>query len=741
MIIFGTRTTESTTQTGTCSCPYCRTPQTFRFVNINRWFTLYFIPVLPLGRVGQQAECQGCFSRLSMEALSEASPVIPSVDSGHPQSVAADPYSNPYTLASSSPGAVAGAATPISAGMAPPPANVVPRTTSGYAIASLVLGIFSVVTLPTCGIGIFPALGAIATGHLALSKIRSARGELDGRGMAIGGLVMGYSIAAISVMLLVLIGSLMFLEDSSSNARQAARPPASNRRAAPPVEINRPADFPIPADRGIPDFPKPDFGRPEIPRPPFPRAGIEIEVPEIAEADRHAQQMIEESRQRMREMQQRMQADMERARKQMERLHQEPALPPEDLGFGVDFGGGPAKGSKPADEDPNDPLARARNALNDLGSEPRFGPRIPRPPVVRPPEIPSPRFPPFRPNRDLPRQPGAPAQPARGSNDASRNPSVRPRAIPGLPSLTEVPAAPAEVVQRFRDLRSRVRSLAFSADDRWLAVGCVDRTVRILDIQSGRTLASAERIEELGEVRAIAFTQDQKRLVAVGHAGGVVTWPLEQTGTLGEMQRLTPHRAPAESLAVSPSGLFAMSGAAGELVWQTLDEGSPQTRQLKVLNRKIIALHLPQRGTTALATDGQRLVTVNLKSGTAIENKSISRQVSRAAAFSPDGRRLALIAASGIQVFDTESGSEVQKVAKRQPLLWSLTFFADGDRVACGGSNGIDVFRLSAPETSQRRYDFGVRNVQLIGVSPSGEMMAGVTNSFGQPLQIVRVSN
>lgn len=64
-----------------------------------------------------------------------------------------------------------------------------PTHTAGLAIAALVLGILSILTMGGLGLG---AIAAIVCGHMALSSIGKAGGGLGGRGMAITGLVMGY---------------------------------------------------------------------------------------------------------------------------------------------------------------------------------------------------------------------------------------------------------------------------------------------------------------------------------------------------------------------------------------------------------------------------------------------------------------------------------------------------------------------------------------------------------------------
>jgi hypothetical protein len=73
----------------------------------------------------------------------------------------------------------------------PPPYGAYPGpmapATSGWAIASLATGIASYVIVPFIG-----AIAAVIFGHIALNEIKNAQGRVEGRGMAIAGLVLGY---------------------------------------------------------------------------------------------------------------------------------------------------------------------------------------------------------------------------------------------------------------------------------------------------------------------------------------------------------------------------------------------------------------------------------------------------------------------------------------------------------------------------------------------------------------------
>jgi hypothetical protein len=76
--------------------------------------------------------------------------------------------------------------------------------TSGKAIFSLICGIFS----------LFPPLAIVAVifGHLSLSEIRKSGGRLVGKGLAIAGMVLGYSGFAL-IATLIVIGTVVAVRD------------------------------------------------------------------------------------------------------------------------------------------------------------------------------------------------------------------------------------------------------------------------------------------------------------------------------------------------------------------------------------------------------------------------------------------------------------------------------------------------------------------------------------------------
>lgn len=88
--------------------------------------------------------------------------------------------------------------------------NAPVRTTSPLAIVSMVFGILGWTLVPWIG-----SIVAVITGHLARGEIRRAPESLEGDGMAIAGLVLGYAMLALSlvglVLVLVFFGGLVWL--------------------------------------------------------------------------------------------------------------------------------------------------------------------------------------------------------------------------------------------------------------------------------------------------------------------------------------------------------------------------------------------------------------------------------------------------------------------------------------------------------------------------------------------------
>jgi hypothetical protein len=70
LIFFGLRVFYRTAGQGTFHCQRCGGDREYRHKVGRRWFTLFFIPVIPLNRAGEHVQCAVCGTRYRMEVLS-----------------------------------------------------------------------------------------------------------------------------------------------------------------------------------------------------------------------------------------------------------------------------------------------------------------------------------------------------------------------------------------------------------------------------------------------------------------------------------------------------------------------------------------------------------------------------------------------------------------------------------------------------------------------------------------------
>src|SRR5262245_49271137 len=70
LIIFGTRGVTTTEASGDFHCPSCDEKKRYEHKKVRRFFTLYFIPLIPLDTVGEYVECRSCAGTFKPSALS-----------------------------------------------------------------------------------------------------------------------------------------------------------------------------------------------------------------------------------------------------------------------------------------------------------------------------------------------------------------------------------------------------------------------------------------------------------------------------------------------------------------------------------------------------------------------------------------------------------------------------------------------------------------------------------------------
>lgn len=69
MIIFGTRVRRNVVESRPFLCPTCDSEQIGVHETAKRYFTLFFIPIIPMDTVGEVVTCRNCYTQYRPEVL------------------------------------------------------------------------------------------------------------------------------------------------------------------------------------------------------------------------------------------------------------------------------------------------------------------------------------------------------------------------------------------------------------------------------------------------------------------------------------------------------------------------------------------------------------------------------------------------------------------------------------------------------------------------------------------------
>lgn len=189
-----------------------------------------------------------------------------------------------------------------------------------------------------------------------------------------------------------------------------------------------------------------------------------------------------------------------------------------------------------------------------------------------------------------------------------------------------------------------VETMSLSADGLWLAVGCLDKTIRMVDMTTG--LETLALTGHTSKVETLEFSPDGKRLVSGGQDRMIKVWdPRIGQETLS----LKKHTSPIYDVAFSPNGKQFASASADDTV-RVWDSGTGR-------------LNLTLKGHTGIV-------------------KSV--------AYSADGQRLASASFDRtVKVWDAKTGREMLTLKGHSDFVTSVDFSPDGKRLVSGSKDAV----------------------------------------------------
>src|SRR5712692_6406091 len=231
-----------------------------------------------------------------------------------------------------------------------------------------------------------------------------------------------------------------------------------------------------------------------------------------------------------------------------------------------------------------------------------------------------------------------------------------------------------------------VVSIAFSPDERTLASGSLDGSVKLWEVESGAPLWT---VGPINGMQSLAFAPDGRTLASGGNETTVRLWDAK----LGTALEDLPHPGAVFSLAWSPDGrLLASGGFDGHIrLWQRQQTGPALCVQTLSRHSNLV------RG-LAFAPDGSRLASASwdgsvklweLESGRCLQTLVGHTQRVQALAWSPDGRTLASGGSDHtIWLWDAHQGSARAALQGHTADVYGLTFTPDSRHLLSGSDDG-----------------------------------------------------
>ncbi|MEO5329570.1 MAG: WD40 repeat domain-containing protein [Magnetococcus sp. THC-1_WYH] len=266
----------------------------------------------------------------------------------------------------------------------------------------------------------------------------------------------------------------------------------------------------------------------------------------------------------------------------------------------------------------------------------------------------------------------------------------------------------------------QVMSIAFSPDGKTIVSGSWDKTIRLWERASGKSIAILER--HSGPVLSVAFSPDGKTIASGSGDKTIRLWE-RASGKL--IATLEGHSNWVNSVAFSPDGKTIASGSEDKTIrlWNRASGKSIATLEGHSNTVNSVTFS-PDGNAIASGSDDKTIRLWERASGKSIATLEGHSNTVNSVAFSPDGKTIA----SGsddktIRLWKLASGKSIATLEGHNSLVFCVAFSPDGKTIASG--SGDRTIRLWEGTSGKLIVTLGGdNNVNSVAFSPDGNTIA-----------------
>lgn len=589
--------------------------------------------------------------------------------------------------------------------------TTVKTSNSGAAITSLVLGLVSPLFICLFGLSVIPAVGAIISGHMALSRIKRSRGTLAGTGWAITGLAFGYAVTLASLFVIWIVVSTKVFDSDGPGRRevvQGANASAHSRFLDAESNIKSSDDQIAFGNTEEAKALAEDFSTQmqtlrDAAFTKGEKAFLSHNDNFVTHCELHKDRcvfLVQVPSYRKFE---------DDAKKDLAKLAWLVAL--KTVGGTLDEGDKLAVGMRGS-------FLYGAVMIGPVGDVDR----TPFQGTKKDPLIPF-----FAPDKKVV-QPPANDQSTGGQASSTTGSSKRSGSSRRRTSFqSKGSRVRAELLADVEDFVPPAKSVALSPKGDRLVIGMQDSRLLYFNGKTGREIGGLGQLKDFSSVDAVAITPNGKTVVAADAGGQIQVFLVEPNGRLNSQGVYQAHQGRVTDLCPSKDSQFLISsGADREVVYSKLDDKIVVSRfGAKTFKSPVLVARLDSSQQTAYASDGTSLSMFIIQSGRG-RSTSLGRGFVHVACLSPDGRHFACINSGRVQVRNTVTGSEISDpFPAPADSTKCIALTASGNRLLVGGNSSITIWDVNQHIQLGKIYSGKQsRPVDVIELSDDGTLLA-----------------